>query len=400
MRYSGIGGQAVMEGVMMRNGDTYAVAVRKPDQEIAVDVKKYKGPEKESVWRKIPIIRGVISFVDSLVLGMSTLMYSATFFEDEEEEEPQETRREQRKREKAEDEAALKKKSSAAGGKADAGVSGGNGEKEEAAGREACGEKTSEKNEESTDLPENGPEEEIHASDTLTPEEKEKKEKKEERQEKAFMTGTVTLSIVLAVAIFMVLPYYLSVLLQKVVSSQLVVSIFEGVMRLVIFILYIVLISQMKDIQRVFMYHGAEHKCINCIEHGLELNVENVRKSSREHKRCGTSFLLYVIIISIIVFLFIRMDSRVMRLVVRLLLIPVIAGISYEFIRLAGRSDNRVVNALSKPGLLMQRLTTKEPDDGMIEVGIASVEAVFDWRKYQEEVRAEDPDAFEEKKRR
>lgn len=400
MRYSGIGGQAVMEGVMMRNGDTYAVAVRKPDQEIAIDVKKYKGPEKESVWRKIPIIRGVISFVDSLVLGMSTLMYSATFFEDEEEEEPQETRRERRKREKAEDEAALKKKSSAAGGKAGMEVSGGNGEKEEAAGREACGGKTSEKNEESTGRPENRPEEEIHASDTLTPEEKEKKEKKEERQEKAFMTGTVTLSIILAVAIFMVLPYYLSVLLQKVVSSQLVVSIFEGVMRLVIFILYIVLISQMKDIQRVFMYHGAEHKCINCIEHGLELNVENVRKSSREHKRCGTSFLLYVIIISIIVFLFIRMDSRVMRLVVRLLLIPVIAGISYEFIRLAGRSDNRVVNALSKPGLLMQRLTTKEPDDGMIEVGIASVEAVFDWRKYQEEVRAEDPDAFEEKKRR
>lgn len=400
MRYSGIGGQAVMEGVMMRNGDTYAVAVRKPDQEIAVDVKKYKGPEKESVWRKIPIIRGVISFVDSLVLGMSTLMYSATFFEDEEEEEPPESRRERKKREKAEAEAALKKNSTAAGGKADAEVSGGNGEKEEAAGGEACGEKTSEKNEESIGRPENRPEEEVHASDILTPEEKEKKEKKEERQEKAFMTGTVTLSIILAVAIFMVLPYYLSVLLQKVVSSQLVVSIFEGVMRLVIFILYIVLISQMKDIQRVFMYHGAEHKCINCIEHGLELNVENVRKSSREHKRCGTSFLLYVIIISIIVFLFIRMDSRVMRLVVRLLLIPVIAGISYEFIRLAGRSDNRVVNALSKPGLLMQRLTTKEPDDGMIEVGIASVEAVFDWRKYQEEVRAEDPDAFEEKKRR
>ena len=400
MRYSGIGGQAVMEGVMMRNGDTYAVAVRKPDQEIAVDVKKYKGPEKESVWRKIPIIRGVISFVDSLVLGMSTLMYSATFFEDEEEEEPRENRRERKKREKAESEAAMKKDSSAAEEKTDSAASEEIGEKEETAGREACGEKVTEKNAESTGRPENRPEEEDHASETMTPEEKEKKEKKEERQEKAFMTGTVTLSIVLAVAIFMVLPYYLSVLLQKVVSSQLVVSIFEGVMRLVIFILYIVLISQMKDIQRVFMYHGAEHKCINCIEHGLELNVENVRKSSREHKRCGTSFLLYVIIISIIVFLFIRMDSRVMRLVVRLLLIPVIAGISYEFIRLAGRSDNRVVNALSRPGLLMQRLTTKEPDDGMIEVGIASVEAVFDWRKYQEEVRAEDPDAFEEKKRR
>ena len=161
----------------------------------------------------------------------------------------------------------------------------------------------------------------------------------------------------------------------------------EGVIRLAIFIGYVVLISLMDDIKRVFMYHGAEHKCINCIEHGMELTIENVRKSSRQHKRCGTSFLLFVMIVSIIFFAFIQVDSRVLRLLLRLLLIPVIAGVSYEFIRLAGRSDNILVNLISKPGLWLQKLTTKEPDDAMIEVGIASVEAVFDWRAYQEEER-------------
>ena len=134
------------------------------------------------------------------------------------------------------------------------------------------------------------------------------------------------------------------------------------------------------------MYHGAEHKCINCIEHGLELNVENVRKSSRQHKRCGTSFLLYVLVLSILFFAFIRVDNRALRLLLRVVLIPVIAGVSYEFIRLAGRSENKLVMALSKPGLWLQNLTTKEPDDAMIEVGIASVEAVFDWRSFQKDV--------------
>ena len=210
------------------------------------------------------------------------------------------------------------------------------------------------------------------------------------------MTGVVVISIVMAVLIFMILPYYLSTIFSKITDSQTIISILEGAIRLAIFIVYILLISQMKDIQRVFMYHGAEHKCINCIEHGLELNVENVRKSSKEHKRCGTSFLMFVVIISIILFLFIRVDSHALRLLIRVLLIPVIAGISYEILRLAGRSDNVIVNILSKPGMWMQHLTTKEPDDEMIEVGIASVEAVFDWKKYQDEIRAEDPDAFAE----
>ncbi len=311
MKYSGIGGQAVMEGIMMRNQEKYAIAVRKPDQTIEVKVDEYHAAKKTRGLRKIPIIRGVLSFVDSLYLGMSTLMYSASFFEEEEE-------------------------------------------------------------------PQTPPEE-------MTEEEKQKWEKHKKKEDDLLMTGTVLLSVVMAVAIFFLLPYGLSNFLRRTALPELVIVLVEGVLRLAIFILYIVLISLNGDIKRTFMYHGAEHKCINCIEHGLELNVENVRSSSREHKRCGTSFMLIVMLISIVFFMFIQVDSRVLRLVIRLLLIPVIAGVSYEFIRLAGRYDNCIVNILSKPGLWMQGLTTREPDDDMIEVGIASVEAVFDWRNWQKE---------------
>ena len=290
MKYSGIGGQAVMEGVMMQNKDTYAVAVRKPDHEIDVKVSKRKNSKALDAVRKIPILRGVVSFVDSLYLGMSTLMYSASFFEDED------------------DEGTLASKKK---------------EKEE----------------------------------ELTAEEKKKRAAKEKKQENAMLGGSVVLSI----------------------------AFIEGVIRLAIFLGYIAIISLTPDIKRTFMYHGSEHKCINCIEHGLPLTVENVRKSSKHHKRCGTSFLLIVMLISILFFMFIRVDSKPLQLLLRLVLIPVIAGVSYEFIRLAGRYDNPVVNMLSVPGLLMQRMTTKEPDDEMIEVGIASVEAVFDWKKWQEE---------------
>ena len=304
MRYSGVGGQAVMEGIMMKNEDKYSVAVRKPDKEIEIKVEDYNLGQKFKAIRKLPIFRGVFSFVDSLYLGMSTLMYSASFFEEEED-----------------------------------------------------------------------------ADKELSAEQESKKKK----QEDALMAGTVVFSVVLAVAIFFALPYFLSTLFQRFTSSVLVISFLEGIIRLVIFLAYIFLISLTPDIKRVFMYHGAEHKCINCIEHGLELNVENVRKSSKHHKRCGTSFLIIVMLISIIFFMFIRVDSKALRLVLRLALIPVIAGVSYEFIRLAGRYDNPVVDLLSKPGLWMQRITTKEPDDDMIEVGIASVEAVFDWKAWQEE---------------
>lgn len=298
---------------MMKNQDRYAVAVRKPNHEIEVRVSEYKGTIKNRSIRNLPIVRGVVNFVESLYLGMSTLMFSASFFEDEEEEDK---------------------------------------------GKKRC--------------------------EGLTGEERKQLDAKEKKQEKAMMGGTVALAIVMALVLFFALPYFLSGIFRRVIASELLLSLIEGVIRLLIFLIYIVLISLTPDIRRTFMYHGAEHKCINCIEHGLELNVENVRKSSKQHKRCGTSFLLIVMLISIVFFMFIRVDSGILRLLIRLLLIPVIAGVSYEFIRLAGRYDNWLVNLLSQPGLWMQRLTTKEPDDDMIEVGIASVEAVFDWRKWQE----------------
>lgn len=294
MKYSGVGGQAVMEGIMMRNADKYAIAVRKPDKEIDVQTFDYKGVIKNEKLKNIPVIRGVLNFVDSMYLGMTSLLHSAKFFEDEEEE-------------------------------------------------------------------------------------------MDVEKEKAMMGWTVVLAILLAIGIFFVLPYLVSLFFQSFIQSRFVITLLEGGVRLAIFIGYVSLVALMPDIKRTYMYHGAEHKCINCIEHGLELNVENVRNSSKEHKRCGTSFLFLVILISIIFFMFIEVESGILKLVIRLLLIPVIAGVSYEVIRLAGRYDNWLVNAISAPGLLMQRITTLEPDDDMIEVGIASVEAVFDWKKWQEE---------------
>lgn len=301
MKSSNIGGQAVLEGIMMKHKEAYAVAVRKPDGEVIVQKDTYRGIIK---WKKLtqtPFIRGVFNFIDSMVLGIKTLTYSASFYEEEEEE--------------------------------------------------------------------------------LSVERAEKKEK----QDKWIMGVTVAVSMVIAVGVFMVLPYFLSGLLKTWIPSYHIRTIIEGFVRIGIFILYVLLISRMEDIQRTFMYHGAEHKCINCIEHGLPLTVENVKKSSRQHKRCGTSFLFFVLAISIILLLVVQAESPLMRVVIRIALIPVIAGISYEILKLAGRSDNKLVNVLSKPGLAIQMLTTKEPDDAMIEVAIQAVEAVFDWRTYEAE---------------
>ena len=302
MKSSNIGGQAVLEGIMMRNGGQYSVAVRKTDGDIVVDVQNYRSIIPWKTPLKIPFIRGIFNFVDSLVLGMKTLTYSASFFEEEEEE-------------------------------------------------------------------------------ILTAEEAAKREK----TDKLIMNLTVAVAVVLAAAIFMVLPYFLSNIVERYTSSRLIMTVFEGVIRVVIFLLYILLISRTKDIKRTFMYHGAEHKCINCIEHGLELNVENVRKSSKQHKRCGTSFLFFVMIVSIIFCFFITAESQIVRVLLRIALLPLIAGVSYEIIRLAGNSDNPVINALSQPGMGVLNMTTKEPDDSMIEVGIRAVEAVFDWRTWQKE---------------
>ena len=299
MRYATIGGQAVIEGVMMRNGNDYAVAVRKPDQTIEVKKDQFIGLNARWHTKKIPIIRGVLSFIDSLVLGMSTLTYSASFFEDEEE--------------------------------------------------------------------------------------AEKEKDKDGKFDAVFMGLTVALSVVIAVVLFMLTPFFISSLFGKVIKSPMALAVIEGLIRIAIFFIYIVAISQMKDIQRVFMYHGAEHKTINCIEHGAELTPENAAKYSRLHKRCGTSFLLIVMVVSIICFMFIRVDNMALKIVLRVILVPVIAGVSYEVIQWAGRSESCLVNIVSKPGLMLQKLTTREPDLEMLEVAIASIEAIYDWRQFQAE---------------
>ena len=200
------------------------------------------------------------------------------------------------------------------------------------------------------------------------------------------MTTLVTIiSVVLAVGIFIVLPYFISSLFDDYIRNQSLMAIIEGVIRIAIFLLYAVGISAMNDIKRLYQYHGAEHKCINCIEKGRPLTVRNVMRSSRLHRRCGTSFIFFVMLVSIILFFFIRVDNMLLKVCLRILLMPIVAGISYELIRLAGRTDNILVRILSAPGMMIQKLTTKEPDESMVEVAIASVEAVFDWKQYLKE---------------
>ena len=307
-RYSGIGGQAVMEGIMMRNKGKYAIAVRKPDGEIEVKVEDYRSVINVPALQKIPLLRGVVNFVDSLVIGIRCLMYSASFFEEEEDESGKEKTKKEKK-----------------------------------------------------------------PSDSS--------EKKEEGSDTLFIAGTMTLALVLAVFLFMVVPLFVS---RKIGAAlpPLGRSALESGIRIAVFLGYMVAISRMKDIQRTFEYHGAEHKCINCIENGRELTVDNVLISSRQHKRCGTSFLFFVILVSVVFQMFIHSDNRLTQLGVRLLLIPVIAGVSYEIIRLAGISSHPIVNILSKPGLALQKLTTREPDAKEAEVAIRAVEAVFDWREF------------------
>ena len=301
-RYSGIGGQAVLEGVMMKNKEKYAVAVRKPDGEIEVEVETYQGLAHGSKFKELPFIRGIFNFLDSLILGTRALNYSASFYEEEEGKET--------KFDKAMDK-----------------MSGGNGEK--------------------------------------------------------LLSGIVTvISIMLAVGIFIVLPYFISSLFDSFIRNRSLMAIIEGVIRIAMFLLYVWGISAMKDIRRLYQYHGAEHKCINCIEKGRPLTVHNVMRSSRLHKRCGTSFIFFVMLVSIVLFFFIQVDNVAEKVILRILLMPVVAGISYEIIRLAGRTDNVFIKILSAPGMWIQRMTTREPDESMAEVAIASVEAVFDWKKY------------------
>ena len=301
--YSGIGGQAVLEGVMMKNKEKYAVAVRKPNGEIEVKVETHKGLLEGKKIKEVPFIRGIFNFVESMILGTKVLNYSASFYEEEE------------------DSGNEKEKGKESGGKGE-----------------------------------------------------------------SFVNTLVTIfAVVLAVGIFIVLPYFIGSFFEGFIRNRSLMAIIEGVIRITIFLLYVSVISLMKDIRRLYRYHGAEHKCINCLEKGRTLDVRNVMRSSRLHKRCGTSFIFFVLIVSIVMFFFIRVDNVFYKVGLRILLMPVVAGISYELIRLAGRSDNFLVNLLSAPGMLIQRLTTKEPDREMIEVAIASIEAVFDWKAYLKE---------------
>ena len=314
MKSSNIGGQAVMEGIMMRHKDKYSIAVRRPDNEIELKVEDYKCVFGNAKFLKYPLIRGVVSFVDSLVVGTKCLMYSAEIAGDEEDEED-------------------KQKNAA-----------------------------------------------------LSEEELAAKKAKEDKQFKWLLYVTVAVSIVVSVAAFMLLPYALASLFRRVGASEFAVTIVEAFVKLALFMGYMLLISRMKDIQRTFMYHGAEHKCINCVEHGLPLSVENVLASSRLHKRCGTSFLFLVMLVSIFLhFIFVLVPFYWVRLFGRLLMVPVVAGISFEIIQWAGRSDSKLADFFSKPGLAMQKLTTKEPTADMAEVAIRAVEAVFDWKAYLKE---------------
>ena len=310
MKSSNIGGQAVLEGIMMKNRETYSVAVRKPDGEIEVDIQEYRGVLPWKAPQKIPFIRGIFNFVDSLVLGMKTLTYSASFFEDEEEE-------------------------------------------------------------------------------ILTEDEARKQEKKE----KLIMNLTVVVSVLIAVGIFMVLPYFLSNFLKNYIASHFMMTVIEGIIRMAIFLAYISLVSHMKDIQRTFMYHGAEHKSIACYEAGKELTVENVRESCRFHPRCGTSFIFVMLIFSIIFSTILSKifpsiaQVRVLWMLLKLAFIPLLMGVGYEFIKYAGKHDNLLVKILSAPGLWMQRLTTKEPTDDIIEVGIESLKAVITDNPEDDEIK-------------
>ncbi len=297
-----IGGQAVLEGVMMKGRHYYAVAVRKADQEIVVDSNECTSIMDKIKLFKLPIFRGIAVFIESLVLGVKTLNYSAELYGDEiDDEEPSKF-------------------------------------------------------------------------------EKWLFEKLGDKGEQIIMGFVMVLSFALSIGLFMVLPMLLSALVKRFLDVNLIVqNLIEGSIRIGLFLTYMKLVSKMKDIRRTFEYHGAEHKCINCLEEDKELTVENVRTCTRLHKSCGTSFLFVVMIVSILVYSVFTTEIVWQRTVIRIAMLPVIAGISYEFIRWARiNPENKLADLLSKPGMWLQReFTTCEPDDKQIEVAIAAVEGVF-----------------------
>ena len=306
--FSGIGGQAVIEGIMMKNMDEYSVAVRKSNGEIVVKKDKYVMLAKRIKLLGLPFIRGIFAMVDSLILGSKTLEYSASFFDEEEQESES---------------------------KIDKWLN------------EHINEKTL----------------------------------------GVIMSIITVISVAVAIIVFSVVPAAIGSLFKTItkVDNNFWVAFVEGIVRILIFVIYIKLISRMDEIKRTFEYHGSEHKCINCIENGWDLTVENVMKASKEHKRCGTSFLVYVMVISIFLFMFINPPTLFYKFLSRIILIPVVAGISYEVLRIAGQFDNKFMDIISRPGMWMQGLTTKEPDEKEVEVAIRAVEEVFDWREFKKQ---------------
>ena len=319
-RNSGIGGQAVLEGVMMRNGEDYAIAVRKSDGSIVLKKEKYRGFFADSPLKKIPFIRGVFVFIDSMVLGLRCTDYSATVYA---EDDPEEAKELPAGAETKKNAAGEEERKTAPGSEIQNLISGaqstlsGAEAKKNAAGEGAKPQET-----------------ETQAAE------------KEPLWERVMMGGVMAVSFALAIGLFVVLPYFAASHVVRFIGNTALLSLFEGIIRIAIFVLYIVLISQMKDIRRLFMYHGAEHKCINCIEGGRELTVENAAKATRLHKRCGSSFILFVMLVSIVLFFFIRVSNPVARVALRILLLPVISGISYELIRVAGRSRHPLLVVL------------------------------------------------------
>lgn len=313
VKRNSIGGQAVIEGVMMRGPEVYTVAVRKDTGEIVKDTQPASSMADKAKVFRLPIIRGIVAFIESFIVGIQTLTYSAELFGEEEyEEEPSKFE---------------KWITNTFGDKAD----------------------------------------------------------------KIIINVTMAISFVLAIGLFMVLPMWLSRFIKGLLPTSFLQNLVEGVVRIAIFLGYMTLISKMKDIERTFEYHGAEHKTINCFDQGKELTIENVRECSRLHKSCGTSFLFVIMIVSILVFSLFTTQILWQRTLIRIFMVPVIAGISYEFIRWARRSeDSKMADLFSKPGMWLQaKFTTREPDDLQIEVAIEAVKGVLEYGSKKEESNAE-----------
>lgn len=302
-----IGGQAVLEGVMMRGPKQIATAVRKSDGEIVIDKKPVTSITQRFKFLKFPVIRGVVNFIESMVVGVKCLMFSADLYD-------------------------------------------------------------------------------VEGEEAYEPSKFEKwlDDKFGDKIKDIAIYAAVAIALVMGIGLFMLLPTVIVGFLKPLIPSTVLLNLAEGVVRMSIFLIYLALVSRMSDIQRVFEYHGAEHKTIAAYEHGEELTAENARKYTRLHPRCGTSFLLIVMVISIIFFSFLRWDNVFERIIFRLLLLPVVAGVSYEIIKFAGRSKNKCVALLTKPGLWLQKLTTREPDDLQLEVAIAALKAVMPENKEED----------------